>query len=138
FTESKHDFIILSELAAGMSKTLTWLTEVVSRDTRIRLMLTPSESLPTVDMPAPSAAPLNRSADIVGESPTMLRLRNLLASIGRSQASVLITGETGTGKELVACEIHRRSFRAAKRFVAINCAAIPDTLLESELFGVER
>jgi DNA-binding NtrC family response regulator len=75
---------------------------------------------------------------IVGASPPMTRLLTRLATVAESDAPVLITGETGTGKELVARRIHARSARRAGPFVAVNCAAFPETLLEAELFGYER
>jgi transcriptional regulator with PAS, ATPase and Fis domain len=76
---------------------------------------------------------------IIGEHPSMAALRDLVGRVARSKAGiVLIYGETGTGKGLVAREIHRLSARADSEFTAINCAAIPGNLLESELFGHER
>jgi len=75
---------------------------------------------------------------MVGNSPAILRLYQLLEQVGPSNASVLITGESGTGKELVARTLHHLSPRARAPFVALNCSAIPETLLESELFGHER
>ena len=74
----------------------------------------------------------------VGESPAARRVLDLVGRVASSRISILITGESGTGKELVARMIHARSDRAEKPFVAINCAALPETLLESELFGIER
>ena len=74
-------------------------------------------------------------ADIVGRSPAMRRLFDLLPQIAESNSTVLIEGASGTGKELFARAIHSLSSRRDKRFVAINCGALPDTLLESELFG---
>ncbi len=73
--------------------------------------------------------------DIVGRSPAMRRLFDILPQIAASQSTVLIEGESGTGKELFARAIHNLSARGKKRLVAVNCAALPDTLLESELFG---
>ncbi|HET7452317.1 MAG TPA: sigma-54 dependent transcriptional regulator [Thermoanaerobaculia bacterium] len=75
---------------------------------------------------------------LVGGSPAMQNIFKLVLKIARSNATVLIRGESGTGKELIARAIHRRSRRADGAFAAINCAAIPETLLESELFGYER
>lgn len=74
-------------------------------------------------------------ADIIGRSPAMRQLFDILPEVATSDSSVLIEGPSGTGKELFARAIHNLSKRKAKRFVAINCGALPDTLLESELFG---
>jgi Nif-specific regulatory protein len=77
-------------------------------------------------------------AGIVGESPAIRKLLQLIARVAPRETSVLILGESGTGKELVARALHRQSARSAKPFVAINCAALTETLLESELFGHEK
>ena len=75
---------------------------------------------------------------IVGESEQIMRLRTLVDKVAASEARVLITGENGTGKELVAKWLHNKSHRADAPFVEVNCAAIPSELIESELFGHER
>ena len=75
---------------------------------------------------------------LVGETPGLQQVRELMETYADSDASVMVTGESGTGKELVARGIHRLSHRAEAPFVAVNCGAIPDTLVESELFGSEE
>jgi len=85
---------------------------------------------------APQA--LEEAPEILGQAPAMQEVFRAIGRLAQSQATVLITGESGTGKELVARALHRHSPRAAKAFIAINTAAIPKDLLESELFGHER
>jgi DNA-binding NtrC family response regulator len=76
-----------------------------------------------------------RTSGLVGRSPSMLEVYKMIARVSDSPAAVLVTGESGTGKELVARAIHTHSPRAAAPFVAVNCGALTETLLESELFG---
>src|SRR3989454_6514449 len=76
--------------------------------------------------------------EIVGTSPALLPVFARVSKVARSDSTVLVTGETGTGKELVARAIHRRSARSARPFVSVNCAAVPRELIGSELFGHEK
>ena len=76
--------------------------------------------------------------ELIGSSPAIEEVRRLIAGLAHSDAPVLIRGESGTGKEVVARAVHRASRRAGGPLIAVNCAAIPDTLLESELFGYEK
>ena len=75
--------------------------------------------------------------DIIGDSSEILEVKNLASKVAESKSTVLLRGESGTGKELFARSIHNSSSRNNFPFVAINCASIPDNLLESELFGYE-
>ena len=75
---------------------------------------------------------------IIGKSEVIKKVNQLITQVALTQANVLISGESGTGKELVACTIHALSNRSDKPFIAVNCAAIPHELLESELFGHEK
>ncbi|WP_141731262.1 sigma-54 interaction domain-containing protein [Oligoflexus tunisiensis] len=97
-----------------------------------------SELIPQVlDKEGPLPVGTLRQAldDIVGKSEAMEKVFQTIGKVARSDSPVLIHGESGTGKELVACALHRLSHRASRRFLAVNCSAIPETLLESELFG---
>lgn len=84
------------------------------------------------------AGEVYRLEQIIGECPAMQELRRLIQTVAPTNATVLILGESGTGKELIAGSLHSLSARRSKSYVRINCAAIPDTLLESELFGHEK
>src|SRR5690606_27507151 len=88
------------------------------------------------ELDEPEAAPT--SPDILGQAHSMQEVFRAIGRLSHSNATVLITGESGTGKELVAQALHRHSPRAGKPFIAINTAAMPKDLLESELFGHER
>ena len=81
---------------------------------------------------------LEGAEEILGECPSIRSVRDLIGRVSGTNSTVLITGETGTGKELVARAIHRNSLRAQRPFIAINCASVTESLLESELFGHER
>ena len=93
----------------------------------------PSEAV--IRAPEVPLSPLN---GVVVADPSMQRLHELVELVARSTLSVLITGETGVGKEVISAAVHARSPRAGQPFVSLNCAALPETLLESELFGYER
>ena len=79
-----------------------------------------------------------RSSDIVGESEPIQKLKTLVNKVAKTEATVLITGENGTGKELVARELYRNSMLAKQPYIRVNCAAISETLMESEFFGHEK
>ncbi len=120
----------------------------------LRLVVRKALAVPAAPPPpGGSASPAHRSAataangsagryatgaKLFGEAPSMQAVRALVEQVARRRATVLITGESGTGKEVVARAVHAASPRATGPFVAVNCGAIPETLLESELFGHER
>jgi two-component system nitrogen regulation response regulator NtrX len=81
---------------------------------------------------------INRDYELTGKSPPIIELMEMISIVAPTNAWILIMGENGTGKELVARAIHRQSKRADKPMVEVNCAAIPEELIESELFGHEK
>jgi DNA-binding NtrC family response regulator len=85
--------------------------------------------------PQPERQTLSDTSGFIGSSPAMARIHSTIASVARSMATVFITGESGTGKELCALAVHANSARANGPFIALNCGAIPQDLLESEVFG---
>jgi two-component system response regulator PilR (NtrC family) len=86
----------------------------------------------------PAAPPPQDLGELVGVGPIMRKINALIGKVSRADSTVLLTGESGTGKEVVARLIHRHSDRARGPFVAVNCGALPEALLESELFGFEK
>lgn len=109
-------------------------------------------SMPQIDLVLKKAAEFQRAVkvtdflnrdsisqrEIIGQSPVIVQLRDLIHRVARTNATVMISGENGTGKELVANEIFLNSQRSGKPFIKVNCAAISETLIESEFFGHER
>ncbi len=108
------------------------LKEVVSEALEMKRL---SDEVNTVEI---HPSDTHTGEQIVGMSSAIKEVYKMIGRVAASDVSVLLTGESGTGKELVAKAIHRYSDRSDKPFIAINCAAIPDTLLESELFGYEK
>jgi DNA-binding NtrC family response regulator len=134
--EGSEEFA-LAALRAGMSDYLKEPFGLEELRASIGRCLCDPQSQGEIHTPQPHST--DPFAEIlVGESETIKDIRSYLGKVSATASNVLITGETGTGKELVARIIHENSSRRNKPFICVNCAAIPDTLLESELFGFER
>lgn len=99
---------------------------------------TPAESAPAKGAPARAGGKSGGKYQIIGDSPAMVSLRQMIERIAKSLAPVFIHGESGTGKEVAARSIHQLSARANAPFIAVNCGAIPETLVESEFFGYKK
>ncbi|MGH9390819.1 MAG: sigma-54-dependent transcriptional regulator, partial [Vicinamibacteria bacterium] len=111
---------------------------VVKRPDYIRLLTEVAAAVIEEPRRPLAAAPSTDPRSLTGTSPAIAEVRRRIAEYAPSESTVLILGETGTGKDLVAGEIHRRSRRAQGPFIAVNCAAIPEQLMESEFFGYKR
>ncbi|UCE02299.1 MAG: sigma-54-dependent Fis family transcriptional regulator [Candidatus Latescibacterota bacterium] len=123
--EGARDFLTKPFTRAQLEKVVDKAIESRHRDRRQK----PREA---------QATPESEAENIIGPSPAMRNVLQLVEQVGPSSATVLIEGESGTGKELIANAIQQRSRRCDKAYVRVNCAAIPDTLMESELFGYEK
>ncbi len=111
--------------------------ELVVTQLRDQTMIPEYDGIQGSTEPGDAISSIPDIGKMLGNSPEMERIRILISEVAATDATILITGETGTGKELVAEEIHRRSNRAEKPFIKVNCAAIPENLVEAELFGYE-
>ncbi|MDM5176704.1 sigma-54 dependent transcriptional regulator [Massilia sp. DJPM01] len=109
---------------------------VVLDDLRVMVQSALRLSAPATHSGSPAAA--GTASRLIGESAVMQSLRKQIERLARSMAPIAITGESGSGKELVAREIHARSSRAGKPFIAVNCGAIPEALMEAEFFGYRK
>ncbi len=130
--------IVLAAEGAGAAGVLPHppSAEDLGRELRPILDEGPELAVPSDPPEAPPVSPGEER--IVGSSPELIEVYRLVGRVAASSAPVLITGESGTGKELVARALHFRGARRTAPFIPVNCAAIPDTLLESELFGHEK
>jgi two-component system response regulator PilR (NtrC family) len=108
---------------------------VVLEDLRVMVRSALRLAQPGADQPAAAGATPSR---LIGDSVAMQNLRAQIARLARSMAPIAITGESGSGKELAAREIHAQSSRAARPFIAVNCGAIPEALMEAEFFGYRK
>jgi two-component system nitrogen regulation response regulator GlnG len=124
-----------SAVSAFRGGAFEYLPKPFDVDHAVALIRRASADVPMTTAPASAVAD---AAEMLGQAPAMQEVFRAIGRLSHSHATVLVTGESGTGKELVARALHRHSPRASAPFVAINTAAIPKDLLESELFGHER
>ncbi|MBZ5621851.1 MAG: sigma-54 dependent transcriptional regulator [Acidobacteriia bacterium] len=127
----------LNVVAAMKSGATDFLCKPVTHD-ELRHALSKALENKIASEPAPLTAPSARTKAFFGASPQMQEIQALIGHVGWSEAPILIQGETGSGKEILARELHANSPRASKVFLKLNCAALPSELVESELFGYER
>src|SRR5215208_1739214 len=130
--EAEH--IVVPIVACGVDNNARAAVAAIHAGAKEYIPLPPDPEL----IAAVLAAVANDSRELIYRDEAMARVVKLAQQIAGSEASVLITGESGTGKEVLARYVHSRSHRAKKPFISINCAAIPEHLLESELFGHEK
>jgi len=125
-------------MRAGADDFLTKPLQIDVVSTRVRRAVEKVRSRRALQEPPQSETPDNAHTAIVGESPAIQSVTDMVDRVAASRATVLLTGETGTGKELVARRLHEQSPRSDHPFVALHCAALAESLLESELFGHEK
>lgn len=130
--ESEH--MVVPVVACGVEGKTEDAVKSIKAGAREYLPLPPDEEL----IAAILEAITEESSDMIASSKEMQKVLQLLEQVAPSEASILITGESGTGKEVIARLIHQKSKRAGQQMVSLNCAAIPENLLESELFGHEK
>lgn len=130
----KQERIVAPVVACGVNCTPDAAAGAIRSGAREFIPLPPDPEL----IAAVLAAVADDDRPLIAQDPAMIELRMLADQISPSDASVLITGESGVGKEVMARYVHKKSKRADKPFISVNCAAIPENLLESELFGHEK
>ena len=128
----------LNIVTAMKSGATDFLCKPVTHDELRRALSKALENKIVFEPAAPAPPPSARTKAFFGASPQMQEIQSLIGHVGWSEAPVLIQGETGSGKEILARELHANSPRSGKVFLKLNCAALPSELVESELFGYER
>ncbi len=130
----KNERITVPVVACGIGNDTQAAVRAIKAGAKEFIPLPPDTDL----IAAVLSAVTEESHAIIYQDPAMAELLRLAEQVAPSNASILVTGESGTGKELMARHLHNKSPRAKARFIAVNCAAIPENLLESELFGYEK
>lgn len=130
----RSERIIIPVVACGIGNDTQAAVRAIKAGAKEYIPLPPDTDL----IAAVLSAVTEEDQTIIYQDPAMVKLLQLADQVAPSNASILVTGESGTGKELIARHLHNNSPRAKERFIAVNCAAIPENLLESELFGYEK